>query len=167
MPVTLHLIVLLVLSLVPQSALKTEYDKFRDETTVETGRHGVDKKRSDRGELEVAAYFNHKGKTRTADNLIIGLTFYSEARRWRFTRDDHLIVIADGERIDLGESAAKDSRVSRSARTREILDYALTPKQLQQLAGAAKIEAQLGSVEFKLKDKFLNELRQLALSAKQ
>lgn len=145
----------------PQTALKTEYDKFRDETTVSTGQHSVNRKGF--ATLKVRAYYIQKGGSAKAapEDLIIGLMFYSDSDRWQFTRDDHLIVLADGARIDLGVSAASDFRIDHEARARETLDYEVTPTQLQQIAKAAKLEMQLGSVEFKVSDKFRQEVKEL------
>lgn len=154
----LLLFTLLILLFV-QTDLKTKYDRFRDETTVSIGPDYVDMKSP--GRLEAAAYFSHKGKTASAEGLIVGLAFYSSSKHWRFLDDDRLIAMADGERVDLGRPTTKDSKLGRYVGVDESLSFALTREGFHTLARASKVEMKLGRVEFGLKDKFLKRLKEL------
>lgn len=156
---TLILATLLLTSPIPfQSDIKTEYDRFRDETTISTGRRSIDTKST--LILKVEAYCIHKGQTKASPE-VMGLTFYSTSSHWKFLRNNTLNAVVDGERIQFGEAAAKDSRLARYSGVNEVLDYELTPEQLRKLANATSIEMQLGSVEFQLKDKFIQALKDL------
>lgn len=153
------LCLLLIASLHLQSAAqKTKYDKFKDETTVSIGPDYVDVKNGAR--LEIAAYFSHKGQDET-NGLIIGLAFYSSSRHWRFIDDDHLFALIDGERLDLGLPISNDRRLARRVGVDESLAFALSREHLRKLSHATKVEMQLGRVEFRLKDKFLKDLKEL------
>lgn len=155
MRIVLCLLLIVSLYLQPQ---KTKYDKFKDETTVLIGPDYVDVKNG--GRLEIAAYFSYKGQDKT-NKLIIGLAFYSSSRNWRFIDDDHLIAIVDGERLDLGIPVSNERQLARRVGVDESLAFSLTREQFRKLGHASKVEMQLGRVEFRLKDKFLRDLKEL------
>lgn len=154
------LLLTFALSVFLQSNLTTKYDRFREETSVSTGTEYVDMKSA--GRLEVVAYFSHKGAGKSSDGLLIGLAFYSSSAHWRFLRDNRLIAIVDGERVDFGDPVVKDSRLGRRVGVVESLAFDLERADLSKLASASRVEMQLGTVEFKLKDSFLRKLKELA-----
>ncbi|HEX2881395.1 MAG TPA: hypothetical protein VHO25_17825 [Polyangiaceae bacterium] len=157
-PLILALLLLLAFPVYAQVKLKTKYDKFKDETSISIPLQYVDMKSP--GRLEASAYINYKAK---GEQVIIGLGFFSSSRSWRFLGSPELNAIIDGERVGFGKPVSRDSEVVRYG-VEESISYAITPDQLSKLARASTIEMQIGHVEFRLKDKFVEALRNLQSS---
>lgn len=157
----LTLLLLFVPTRIDPQSTKTTYDKFRDEITLRVGPDYVDIKGS---RLEVALYVSSKGQKLSRQELIIGLAVYSSTRTWRFLSDDYLIILLDGKRLEIGKPIAKDSRLARYTGVDESLSFRLSEDDLRAISNAKQVEMQIGSTEFKLREKFIKRLAGLVLA---
>ena len=154
-------LVLLLSSIASAQALKTKYDRFKDETTVYVGPNYVD---IDGPRLEVAFYVGYAGTKPARDRMTIGMAVYSSTREWRFISDDNLIVLVDGKRLEIGKPISKDSKLARTRGVDESMAYKISEEQLITISKAEKVEMQIGRTEFALKQSFVRVLRELAES---
>jgi hypothetical protein len=146
-----------------RARFETHYDKFQDKTTVSfkplplTGGARL----AFKGEmLSLMGAFQFKGKSLAQPVSAAELGFLSTSQDWLFLRDQHLIALVDGERVNLGV-AMRDSDIS-LWQVKEVLVFDVSYETLSKIANGSSVEMQLGSREFKLKDNHLYTLRELA-----
>lgn len=147
-----------------RARFETKYDKFKDTTTVQFKRLPLtgSSRRVLGGEtLYLVGAFRFSGLKLTAPVEYAYLGFLSESRDWVYLRDQHLIALVDGNRIDLGK-AERDSAVWWGGAVSELLAFRLSYETLLKVANGSEVEMQLGSREFKLKDNHIYALRDLA-----
>jgi hypothetical protein len=100
--------------------------------------------------------------------LAVGLRFNSVSSDWRFVGSDpSLLAIVDGQRIDLGKAHRTRAEVQTAYRdvyVTEGLVVEMPLEEFKKLCSAQAIEMQLGGYEFKLKEKQIALLRELAVS---
>jgi hypothetical protein len=146
-----------------RARFETSYDKFKDETTVKFKRlplTGGMRLAMSAEMIYLMGAFQFKGQKMSEPATTAYLGFLSESKDWVFLRDQHLIVLVDGERIDLGD-AERDSDI-RIGEVKELLVFDVPAETLSKIANGDKVEMQLGSREFKLKDNARAALRDLA-----
>ncbi len=157
----------IVLALVPfqkPGKIETSYDKFKDRTTVETNYMRVAGSDWNSNPLEIAARLNYPGQTPSKPRLAI-LYFYSATKTWRFKTEPTVLLLVDGERVDLGKAVLMDQDIHAdrySVSVREYLGVAVPFSTFEKIAGASSVEMQLGEIEFGLSDKVLATFRELA-----
>lgn len=134
-------LLILLLTFPTFAQVTTKYDKFKDETLIES-----DSLRIGRVVLTVKAL--HKGQK--ADDAQLYLVFRSSSRSWLFLRSHELVFLADGERIEVRGS--HDGRVT-GAGVVETMVYSIDRAELEKLANALSLEMKLGFYESKLKDR--------------
>lgn len=148
---TLLLVLLIAL---PSFAQKVEYDKFKDKTTVSG--ESVRLERS----IVMAVKASHDGQTPT--EIRPYLIFWSTSRSWSFLRSHGLIILADGERIDLGDGTHDGHvRGGRSVSVAEVMIYPISRSDLEKIVKATAVEMKLGFMEMKLEDKDKRGLREV------
>lgn len=150
-----------------KAKITTEYDKFSDETTI-----GTDyMRRVYQGRdhyLALRAYFSYSGaSTPSRPPRYVHLVLASESSRWQYLDPPSLILLTDGERLNLGvmERADSETRYIRGVGVSvfEYLDVAVPTATFLQIVNASQVEAQVGGdVEFTLKSEHLEALRDLA-----
>lgn len=138
----------------------SQYDKFKDKTTVSLAHL-----RLSSVSLGIAATFSHQGTdVKTPDD--VALWFYSYSSQWRFLRNRSLMVIADGERLDLGGAARVDSKVNSGrfsgVTVSETLGALVPLDKFLKIANAKSVEMQLGNAEFQLAPDHLEALKDFA-----
>ena len=135
-------LLILVLAVPIYSQVEVKYDKFKDESVVrlDGGRLGLAK---------VAVFYVSKGETPTRpDSMWFTVSRYCELK---CGNDRQLIILADGERFDLGRGA--HDLIRDRFGLYERMAYSVPIADLALIADAKKVELQLGSVEAKLSDK--------------
>ena len=148
--------------------IESSYDKFKDQTTVSV-KYLSPLPALSPVRLDIVAAFLYPGKTVTKPS-IVALWFQSSSKNWQFLQQRQLLVIADGERIDLGEAERVDSKVNSSRAGRyssgvsvsELVGKMVSLETFLKIAKAKSVEMRLGSVEFKLADDHLEALRDFA-----
>ena len=147
-----------------RARFETKYDKFKDQTTVRFKRVPITgtTRRVFAGEtLYLVGAFAFPGSELKAPVDTAYLGFLSESKDWIYLRDQHLIALVDGQRVDLGTAETGDSDVRLGGVT-ELLAFRVSHEMLLKVANGSKVEMQLGSREFKLKDNHLYALQDLA-----
>lgn len=123
------------------SSIKSEYDRFDDETAYHTPWY-IAKLDPD---LRYRAQMVCSGSERCASSSVI-LLFTSQSGDWEFLRDRRLVILADDSRIEIEEldwvGDVEGPGVS------EVLGGVLTVPQARAIASAEKAEARLGGHEF-------------------
>jgi hypothetical protein len=146
-----------------------EYDKFKDTTFVKVKPMSIGSPtfQAIAGGLEIWAMFGSKGQKITKpETITLKITSVSNAFKHIDERTRKLIVLADGEKFDLGtmqiENMGRGASFSRySGDLVEEMGVFVSQESLAKIANAKKVEMQLGSKEFNLKDKHLDALREL------
>lgn len=144
---------LTLLLLVPSYAQTTadknieiKYDKFKDRTTVSLKLTITEKLPIE--ELLFALTNSFEGKKQTSMPSDISGFFLSVTKEKQYSISHSWIVLADDERIKLGDGMyqgeANDSRAA------EVIIYSISSENLKKIANAKKVEMQLGSKEFTL-----------------
>lgn len=169
--VTSSLLLLLVCAAFGQSDLltpktnspktKLTYDKFQDESRVETPDLDL-KPTGDSAilfnQIQLSGVYLFQGQTLKADPRF-AMLFVVRSGDWRYLEADkrQLILLADGKRIIKAESSGKhDGSTSASygkVETIEYLVFGFTRTELQEIIKAKVIEMQLGSAETVITDK--------------
>ena len=169
MPIRLTVALLLLAGCVAaqDKRLRTEYDKFQDQTTlkVETGLHLADYWSAH--QIDLTAGILYPGRVPPADVKEVHLTFTAYSKVWCFLKESQrgVIFLVEGERIAV-EDAAYEGKLS--PRMIEFLTITLPLATVRKLAAASEVGVQLGGhVEGRLREKELAALRALcdALSA--
>ena len=130
----------------------SKYDKFKDLTTISRKGSIIRAAKGSKESRVAAIYFNpvlsHQGQTLQRNVQAFSLVFRSVSmlcRTWCFHGNSNLIVLADGERLHLGDGFWDGSAGS----TTEIMSYTISRTDLEKLATAKVIEFQLGNFEGK------------------
>lgn len=142
--------------------IKTNYDKFKDRTFVmheqipagATAWFGNDT-------LHIQTGFSYEGKSVHMPSSIVML-FHSKSTDWKFLRSPSLIILADGNRFDLGKVVRADSKVLAPKQVYEMLAVEIPVNIFLKIVNSSKVECQLGVMEFELTEERLETLRDLA-----
>ena len=144
----------------------SQYDKFKDRTTVYSYDTRIPRAKDDRSHIPAVtmrAWFDHPGTQAAPPNAYM-LEFSALAYGgWNFLTSHRLILIADGERIELGEGY-RHSTYGRYAK--EYLAYGVSPAQMLEITNAQSVEMQLGFFEAELSPKQRSYLAALLDAAK-
>ncbi|MCI0392478.1 MAG: hypothetical protein MOB07_27415 [Acidobacteria bacterium] len=143
-----------------------EYDKFKDMTFVRVKPMSIGSFtfQAIAGGLEISAMFSSKGQKITKPETIsLKIISTSNAFKHIDERARKLIVLADGEQFDLGtmqmEDMGRGPSFSRySGGIVEEMSVSVSQEGFAKITNAKKVEMQLGSNEFSLKDKHLDAL---------
>lgn len=146
-----------------------EYDKFKDTTFVRVKPMSIGSYtfQAIAGGLEISAMFSSKGQKITKPETIsLNIISISNGFKHFDERARKLIVLADGEQFDLGamqiEDMGRGPSFSRySGGLVEVMSVSVPQESFAKIANAKKVEMQLGSKEFSLKNKHLDALREL------
>jgi hypothetical protein len=152
-------------STVPATGIITDYDRFKDETSVAVStmleNYTVDIPYAKMQEfLLLVAGFTHQGQRLTVTPAVMRLAFQSQARGWRFNEGTELRGIIDGARIDFGRMSY--SRKDLGAGHVEILRLDIPVRTFLKLARSKTAELRVGSKELKLGPQHLAALALLA-----
>jgi hypothetical protein len=139
-----------------------KYDKFKDQTMVFVGPFSLT------GSMEYAftsstisiyAAFVFKGQKtdQPVDTLTLG--FVHTGKEWQFLKSSDVYVLADGERMVLGEGS-RDSDLKIGS-VEETVEVTLSADMFSKIANSKVVEMKVGSREFKLKDEHLQALHDL------
>lgn len=124
--------------------LSTDYDKFKNLTRV-SGK-SWEYVNADKGRpLRVNLYVFFKGEKQTGEADAAMLVFRSASSDWEYLKNNLLIILVDGARLDIGR-AIRDSSIGKNGVT-ETLMYAMPFADAQRLADASKVEVQIGRFE--------------------
>jgi hypothetical protein len=134
-----------------------KYDKFKDYTSVLTAPQNlkpIDKKKG--VEYGLAAFYamgfsGSETDKKGSPEFQLGIASYSSD--WRFLRATKLILLIDGERLDLG-NGRRSSSVGRGSVT-EYLTYTLSADDLDRIGKSSTVELQVGNFEGRLSDESL------------
>ncbi|MGH9841856.1 MAG: hypothetical protein ACREEM_24130 [Blastocatellia bacterium] len=145
-----------------------EYDKFKDTTFVKMKPMSIGSFtfQAIAGGLEISAMFSSKGQKITKPEIIsLKIISISNAFKHIDERARKLIVLTDGEQFDLGtmqmENMGRGPSFSRySGDLVEEMSVSVSREGFAKIANAKKVEMQLGSKEFSLKDKHFDALRE-------
>lgn len=142
---------------------KTNYDKFKDLTTIQSPRfttNRLDKPKTDLG-TGVTLVLTYPGQT-VSDKAEFWMVLFSTGKRdWQWTGLKNVIVLADGKRYDLRvydrDVDVNSSRsygrygTSRVSLNEEL--YMTVPAEtLRAMLAASRVEVQAGPIEFALHD---------------
>lgn len=148
----------------PQERIKTfrnskrfsvEYDKFKDRTQVQVGPFVLSN-----GDLYMTARFLFPGENVKEPVPQFALWFQASAREWKFLKHRHLSVVADGERMGLGEGAY-DGNLKRRGGTSESLGFLIPAVSFEKISKAQSVEIRVGQSELKLNDEHKEAFRDL------
>ncbi|MCI0663785.1 MAG: hypothetical protein L0220_22215 [Acidobacteria bacterium] len=146
-----------------------EYDKFKDTTFVRVKPMSIGSFtfQAITGGLEISAMFSSKGQKITKpETIALKIISVSNAFKHVDERARKLIVLVDGQQFDLGamqmENMGRGASFSRySGDLVEEMSVSVSQEDFAKIANAKKVEMQLGSKDFSLKDKHLDALREL------
>jgi hypothetical protein len=133
----------------------SEYDKFDNSTFVHTDYMSVGKG------LSVVAGFSYNGKQLSSSPEMTYFEVGSKSDDWRFDSYRDLIILADGERIEVGKMMFADRDI-RGGIYHEYLSIPISTDDFLKMVNAHKVEIKVGAEEFGLKDSHLEALRDLA-----
>lgn len=132
---------------------KISYDKFTDKTRVLFQGPVVSQSFLPGRMLQLLGAFVFEGENLKVPVTDFALMFQSTGKDWDFLRNRELFVIADGERMALGEGL-RDGDIKRTFlsgyQTSEVLGFRLTREQLEKMANAKELEMKVGERQFKL-----------------
>lgn len=140
---------------------QTSYDRFTDVTTVWIPYEDLDV--SSHHDLAIMAFYTYRGKDADKPEYI-GFGFASTPHDLssRLERSE-LYVLADGERVPLGQPTARNSKAGfRYTNTiTEFLEYKITLQLLKKIAYSRNVAMRLDSFEFDLRQGFLRSMQKL------
>ena len=132
--------------------LEVEYDKFKDSTTVTLKLPIME------GLLLVLIdSFSGKKRLSMPDNVLT--TFMSVSDQKQFYISHSWIILADDERIRLGDGLYTGGTTA-SSRATEVILYPVSQENLKKIANAKKVEMQLGSKEFALTESQITSFKE-------
>jgi hypothetical protein len=133
---------------------KITYDKFTDKSRVLYLGDIVSSSLLPGRMVQLLAAFVFEGDKLTSDVSEYALMFESTGKDWEFLRNRELYVLADGERMVLGEGL-RESDIKRTLfmgyQTSELLGFRVTREQLEKMANAKSLEMKVGERVIKLK----------------
>lgn len=136
--------------------IEEKYDKFKDRTSVTLNMQLIGEKLDGLQILVTDSYEGNKPKPKTASEKS-PITFLAVGDDRKYKLFHSLIVLADGERIRLGEAAYLD--LSMRSKYVETMIFAVTYDTFRKIINAKKVEAQLGETEFTFTEQQLEALR--------
>jgi len=140
--------------------LITKYDKFKDYTLVLLD---YDSSRIKLNSLFLQCFFGYEGKTISKPIEKVGLRIMSASDEEKFgNQPPELIVLADGERLRLGNMYRENIEFSQSGGIYEYLVNTIDANDFVRIAKSARVEVQIGSDELQLSGDYLEALRDLA-----
>jgi hypothetical protein len=126
--------------------ISVEYDRFKDHTVVHLkGIKIPGTMRMD--DLDVSSFYIMDGKSVKPPSIAV-LIIRSSNKDWEYLRCHDLSILADDERVNIGE--ADHSGSVGSGYVLESVSTMMPVTSLLQIARAAKVEAQLCTTRFKL-----------------
>lgn len=133
--------------------IESNYDKFKDETTVATGtmleEYPVEVLFTPMKEfILLVVGYTHKGQQLTSPPSTVKIAFQSQARDFRFGEQTELLSIIDGERVAFGKMSYSQRNLG--AGHVEILKIDVPLKTFLKLAHAKTVELKLGNKELRL-----------------
>ena|SRR5205085_1046224 len=140
------------------------YDKFHDRTIVTVGPFvmsgGTELFMTNRM-FYMLAGFSYQGQKleHAPDQFVLGFSVEG-GERFTFLKDQEVIVLADGERFQLG-NADRDSDFYFSS-VKESLLVSVPKDTFEKIGKAKSVEIKVGPKVFKLKDEHLEAFRDLA-----
>lgn len=136
---------------VPPSKVDREYDRFQDITVIRTPSMIVDTDYACGRMIEVRVNFIFKGEKQTTPGAYF-LSVECRDTDWRFLDTSSLIVLADGQRIRLGDGKRLSDTGTFAGRlsTYENVSYPVSTLELLTISLAKKVEARAGVIEFSL-----------------
>lgn len=145
-------------SQIATKGIEVKYDKFKDKTTV-TLMLEVSVKLVPKEDLVFgsASAFDGKKPTSIPDKHVF--TFISNSKLKQYEFYNSLIILADDERIKLGNATSYIPGKS-DFEPSEIMIYTLTSENLKKIVGAKKVEMQLGKTEFTLTEPQLEAIKE-------
>jgi hypothetical protein len=162
------LVVALLASVLPQSDLDkarnrvtVSYDRFKDATTYRSEEIGV-KCVWCPGNVSLWLTASHPKMTPTRVDEV-NLLMARSGKEWAFLRPHErgLIILADAKRHDFGVMKVLDTQVRRYG-VSEYLYVTMSAEEFAELAGAEKLEIQVGAYEFNVQDKHVLKVRAFA-----
>jgi hypothetical protein len=140
----------------------SEYDRFQNIgtlyflwRTVDIGSYGY-------FELFFGASYVYSGAEITAGGRTLLLLQYNRYGSFSELPNHHLELIADGERMDLGEFAVTNRETIAARSIRVTVGSVIPYETLVKLGNAKLVEGRIGGVEFVLKDKIVVAIHDLA-----
>ena len=158
---TTILILLLFVSSFSQidtKGVEVKYDKFKDKTTV-TLMLEVNIKLVPKEDLVFGSSSSFDGKKPTSIPDKFVFTFISNSKLKSYEFSNSLIILADDERIRLGNATTYISGKSEYEPS-EIMIYTLSSENLKKIVGAKNVEIQLGKAEFALNENLLKAIKE-------
>ena len=140
--------------------IETKYDRFDNKTSIILKYTRVQGETRD--SLDMALLTAYEGEKLTAPIKDVALSIASTSSDWRYLRGSRTLrVIADGERINLGEMERRNSTVGRGY-VMEFMGVFISSDTLRKIANSKKVEMQLGSIEFELSKEMLGYMKDFA-----
>lgn len=140
-----------------ETDITDKYDRFKDLTIISTSKMLV---RGNKRSIRTYADYNFAGKTQTKPENV-SLYFSASAARPIFREDNlELNFLVDGKRISLGEMKLADEEKTKT-RTKQTVTVTMSYETFEQIAKGAKVEFQIGDLEYKLTDVQLEAFRKL------
>jgi hypothetical protein len=141
-------------------AIERTYDRFKDHTLLDLNLDDDTKRQEP--PLSMSLFYFSKGVTRgpMKSGETIHFMLATHGKEWRYLTYRRLILLVDGERMDLDEPTHSGDVVSGGVR--EIMQAHLSRQQLLQLANARRVEVELGSTQFDLSAERLVAIKDFA-----
>ena len=141
-------------------SIMTEYDKFRDYTTVSLSEMKIKSDWIDASSLSIKLHFLSKGiSIQTPEE--ISLILISMSKDWKYIKRHSLILLIDNERIDFGDMSY-DSKIINYRKVMEYMRINIPIEIFLKIANANNVEGQLFATEFILKEEHLEAFRDFA-----
>jgi hypothetical protein len=143
--------------------IKEEYDRFKDQVSVNTkfelplGLRGF----VGMAQIWMVALYNTKGEVPAVPDTV-AMGFETQTEGWVHLRGAKVIALADSERIDLGHFKSIQSEVLYAGRVMEVIGASVPLADFLKIANAKKVLMRIGGTEIKLKDDHLEALRDFA-----
>jgi flagellar basal body-associated protein FliL len=146
--------------------VETEYDRFEDTTAVSLNLDDqvyVNLNDYDDTEIVLGALFVYDGRTVVEPEHSIALIFHSVSEEWQFLEYRDLIIMADGNRMRLGEMDLSDTVIGDGGDyVIEALYKDMSRETFMDIAFANNVEVQLGIKEFRINPQVLRGYRDIA-----
>lgn len=144
----------------PVSSISVDYDRFKNVTTESVTVRPMLADDDELPRLFVDASFTYRGRKLRAAPM----TFFFSLK-WigpaRFEAKNSFIALVDGERVRLADMRRYERRLNYEA-----LGVDIPYRTFVRIAGAKKVEMQVGTVAFELTDRGMKEMQELATRAK-
>ena len=146
--------------------ITTHYDKFKDLTLVNLDYSKNLIKVDQHTYITLKAAFTYHGQNSADRTMFVLLYIGSLSKDWKFENNRELIVLADGQRLKLGEMEMDESKITDDYiipnAKKEFGHIAITTQEFFAIAGAQDVEMQAGLAEFTVSEDILEGFRDLA-----